>query len=504
MENFLKIENVFDGENITCEIEPVMISVYSDLDEKIASLETEVARINNEQKKYTADLDWIDYTVAAGSGLLCSILGSIFVGKFSLEEASLWGSEKTNQFVKHVAKSQGYNGTDDSLNGAIKFLSDKFHLASDSNRNDFGGGLQHHLRDFSHHPTPVGLIFSLLTQFTKKSYGTNVSGSFIVVPVRDLIYIGKDIPQKILFGLVYWFFHMVSDMAGSGSNSIGTGIPGPLGSLLKELSSLPLFKKVNDKGYKEFSVWVSKLFNGTRFYSADGKPIKFDLRTEIGIAHEAGKQTLPVLANECIVRGFYFISRLLREIRINDVKNFRELKRITSESILPFNTRSVARMITVSSGSFVAGNCAYSAIMEARDTAASGAVATPYSAAGAFATSFLLRINYVGVARFAIAGITDISMGAKEHKLYLEKTDIANQILSLKEAKIFYKQGEAWRLAKDVDDMITKTTSYLIETTELHKEALKDIEIAGKKVSSCFENFAKLNPELAKDIRRLL
>lgn len=297
---------------------------------------------------------------------------------------------------------------------------------------------------------------------------------------------------------------MVSDMAGSGSGSIGTGIPGPLGSLLKELSSLPLFKKVNDKKYKEFSVWVSKLFNGTRFRSADGKPIKFDLRTEIGIAHEAGKQTLPVLANECIVRGFYFISRLLREIKKHDVNNFRELKKIPSESILPFNTRSMARMITVSSGTFVAGNCAYSAMMAARDTAASGAVAAPGSAAGAFATSFLLRINYIGVARFAIAGITDISMGAKEHKLYLKKADIANQILSLKEAKVFYKQGEAWSLAKDVDDMITKTTSYLVETIKLHEEAIKGIEIAGKKVSSCFESFAKLNPELAKEIRGVL
>ena len=26
---------------------------------------------------------------------------------------------------------------------------------------DFGGGLKHHLNDFAHHPTPVGLIFSL-------------------------------------------------------------------------------------------------------------------------------------------------------------------------------------------------------------------------------------------------------------------------------------------------------------------------------------------------------
>ena len=39
--------------------------------------------------------------------------------------------------------------------------------------------LQHHLRDFSHHPSLVGLACSILSQFTGKGYGTDTAGRFV-------------------------------------------------------------------------------------------------------------------------------------------------------------------------------------------------------------------------------------------------------------------------------------------------------------------------------------
>ena len=38
--------------------------------------------------------------------------------------------------------------------------------------------------------------------------------------------------------------------------------------------------------------------------------IKFDLRGELGVAVELCKQAVPVIANECMVRVFYFIRHL--------------------------------------------------------------------------------------------------------------------------------------------------------------------------------------------------
>ncbi len=60
-------------------------------------------------------------------------------------------------------------------------------------------------------------------------------------PDRPLI--GRNVPEKIAFGTLFWAMHLVSDMAGSSSNpGKGTGIPGVVLSLLKELSSLPVFQ----------------------------------------------------------------------------------------------------------------------------------------------------------------------------------------------------------------------------------------------------------------------
>lgn len=73
----------------------------------------------------------------------------------------------------------------DDVKSAVKALEKRFPIPSDGNTPDFGGGLQHHLRDFAHHPTIVGLAFSLLTQFTEKSYGTDVNGVFLVVDVPE-------------------------------------------------------------------------------------------------------------------------------------------------------------------------------------------------------------------------------------------------------------------------------------------------------------------------------
>ncbi len=66
----------------------------------------------------------------------------------------------------------------------------------------------------------------------------------------------------------------------------GTGIPGLIYHV-KELYPTPLFKNVK-VNYKEsetsFSKWVSKLFNGTYFKDSEGKPVRFDFRTEMGLA----------------------------------------------------------------------------------------------------------------------------------------------------------------------------------------------------------------------------
>lgn len=337
--------------------------------------------------------DKIDYLLAVASGTIAAAVDIFYTGEFSLVEGRQWGNDTINKFVKRMAKWNGYKG--DDLSGAIKFMEKMFPLAADKNTPTFGGGLQHHLRDFSHHFSLGGSMCSIFTQFTKKVIGTDPDGKLIIEDVKDDKLIGKNNTEKILFGTVYWFFHMVSDMAGSNATAgNGTGIPGPIVSLIKELSSLPVFRN-KQIGDIEFHTWVSKLFNGTLLGKRDeaGKllePMKFDLRTEIGVLHEIGKQVVPVLINESLVRSFYFIRRLSNELKREEIKSFNDFKKINVEKILPFNNRTIKRMVTVSSGTLVA--------LDAADAAVRAGM-NPTN----FFVVFAVRINVVGVGRFIVA-----------------------------------------------------------------------------------------------------
>ena len=349
---------------------------------QLAEIEEKLSKINKELERYTCNADKMDYMFAVASGLCAGIIDSIYVGEFSLDKAHEWGSEKTERFVLKVAKSQGFEGEDKKA--AIVYLAEQaehgdhgisngFHLAADSNTNDFGGGIQHHLRDFAHHASITGLIFSMLTQFTKKCYGTDTSGKFIVVDVRSTEFIGKDIQQKFVFGTLYWFFHMVSDVAGSGTLSEGTGVPGPILSTVKLLSATPLFKNsVDENGRRNLSVFVSKLFNGTFFGERDenGKliPLRFDFRTELGIAHHIAKQVLPVILNEVFVRGFYFIRRFAHEVKEKEIKSFKELDGMDWNVVKPSGNRTIERMLTVSTITFTVADTADAAIHAALES----------------------------------------------------------------------------------------------------------------------------------------
>ena len=215
-------------------------------------------------------------------------------------------------------------------------------------------------------------------------------GTFIVVdvPESSRVFIGKDTAEKIIYGTIIWFFHLVSDMAGSKSTagiSGGTGIPGPILSMAKELAALPLFKDIRVQE-KSLSQFISKIFNGTLFaqYDEKGKIIKetvvkFDLRGELGLMAELGRQAIPVIANESIVRTFYFIRRLAMEIR--DKKISSEKCAIDWKRVRPVNSPTLTRMLTIATGVFTSLDVADAIITQ----------------------KYFVAVNYIGVGRFAVA-----------------------------------------------------------------------------------------------------
>lgn len=332
-----------------------------------------------------SEFEKTNYIIAAASGLFSGILNILWSKDYELENAQKWGKVKVEKFVCKIASSQGCKS--DNIQDSIRFLEKNFPIQADKYTNTFGGGLQHHLRDFSHHPTILGLISSILNQFGI-GIGTDANGKFMINSVEDNQFVGQTFGEKIYNAFIMWSFHLVSDMAGSSSSlSGGTGIPGIILSTFKEMSSLPLFNEINVK-YKDddigLSVFISKLFNGTVFKDKNGQPIKLDFRTELGFLINQSKS---VIINECLVRGLYTLRSLYREISTKDIRSLSELKNLDLREVLPFKSRMLTRMLTISSGVFVL-------IDLSKATAKS---------MGKDVVSFFLNINYVGIGRFILA-----------------------------------------------------------------------------------------------------
>ena len=348
--------------------------------------------------------DKMDYLVAASCGVLTGLIDLLWIGEFSLSSAQNWGSTKVEAFVIKVAQLQGYKKN--TLEGAIRHLEKTAPMATDKLINEWGGGYYHHFRDFSHHASIIGLVFSVLTQFTGTSYGTNTTGEFTCESVICSDLIGKTFEEKIYRGVIMWALHLVSDMAGSSSNpGKGTGIPGPILSLLKALSALPhigTFKFKNDGKDISISTMLSMIFNGTAFqHTRTTDLIRFDLRTELGLYAAAAKQSIPVLVNHCFIRAFYFVRRFIMEIGRVRFQSIVDVKQMIPRRFLPYNeNRCIIRMDTVSSGIF--------SIVDETD-AISRAVIHNSNSAGSFWGQIILRTNFAGIAHLAIAIKKDIT-----------------------------------------------------------------------------------------------
>ena len=479
MDENMKIElkPQFDYESECKSVELEIINPKNLVDARLDEIDNQIADLDISIDKLTNHADKLDYAVSVASGIIAGIIDILFVGKFDLQEGRDWSSDKINDFVTTVAKKQGYEG--DDLQGAIRHL-EKFGAPSDSVYNDFGGGLQHHLRDFAHHASPVGLVFSMLTQFTQKAYGTNTAGAFIVVPIDKTTFIGDSVPTKITFGLVYWVLHMASDMAGSsGAPGAGTGIPGPILSIVKLLSSTPIFN--NKDQVNELSLKVSKLFNGTLLSEkdangkiikgADGKPLihQMDLRGELGVMHQLAKQALPVIVNEAFVRGFYFINRL-----IDEVKDKQSLKEVDWDKTIPFGNRTIERMMTIATGTFTA--------IDTLDAVIEGAINSKANWVE-FGRQVVLRLNFVGIGRFTIALGTDAFMGLRKGKKSRERMLLKAESLYLLEAKMYYGDQLMWTAVQDagqsVDSLfeaMQKLSTQIVEGMKAAQGSIREIE----------------------------
>ena len=483
---------------------------------KTDALENRIAEINQDLEKYTNTADRLDYTVAVASGVITGMIDLLVVGKWDFEKAKATSNQDVNNKVVAFAKkdpkyipwcnnaARGRRRRDPNrLDSAIEFLENKYRLPGDGGYSkgdtSIGPGT-HRLDDFCHHPTLIGLVCCVIVQFTGSTVYCNSGNEIIRLPVQVNKYgkfVGDGTIEKVFAGVVNWCLnvagaianqkgHLMSDMATS------AGIPGPVMSMLKELSAMLGNKDFSEQlrrayqngigpGKKQVDLGIfNELFSGASS--------KLDGRTEAAVAHELKRQAVPVIINEVLVRGFYFVRRLMMQYKENNGWDGIDWRRV-----LPFNNRTIVRMMTIASGTFTAIDMGGAAIQGA---AKSGGNVT------LFAKEFLLNVNFVGLGRFVIAVGTDVAMGAKKGNLENERLHLYLEMMHWTNAKVFYAQANMWISAEKAQEALIAA----YQSMQVAYVAFADYLIQAQKMldSVDVQGMNAYNPKLVEEILAIL
>ena len=355
----------------------------------MAKAETELAILNetiDSIKELNPNCDKLDYILAASSGALSGIIDIFLVGKPG--ESPLgditdkWFYDRTMDFAKlcHPNKKEF-----DSLDSALRFLEKEFKVPydqtglGDAGKIVFGmNAKNHHFKSLAHNPSLLGLFFSILDQFSNTSHFIS-DGQLISLQQADDKWElkGDNIPSKLFCGFINWFGHLMSDVSGSYSSvkagNRGMGIPSPLWTWMNDIivikSKLGLSVTETDKAMNELALKIFEKSYDTRFQTA---------------------QAIPVFLNELLVRFIYAVRRLYKYFA-ETPKTERSFKPMWKKCE-PFSNPTVKRMLTVAHGTFC--------LVDAGDAVGRAFV----SGGGTFnALEFVLRLNVVGVGRFAIS-----------------------------------------------------------------------------------------------------
>ena len=514
----------FEVASLNAELFNEIDKKIQNVDNQIQSLEDRIAVLNTDIDRLTNHADGLDYAVAVGSGILCGVIDSLFVGKFNFEKAKDNTHEQVKDFIMTIAKKNGYKG--DKLSGAIAFLEEKFPVLQDSALPNGVSRINHHLTDFAHHPTILGLLCAILVEFfragifvspngewhfefinnlkglkenwlpiligcmlsgilmwlvyiVESKYKTKIDDS-IPKPIQKLIKLLAKAPAAIMIFkqiakvATNWAGHLVSEMGGSKNTAgDGMGIPGIFLSLLYEISSLPILKDTGLPGIIK------------KWYQKD----KFDLRAELAVISELSRQAIPVAINEILVRTFYFVRHLIEEISKNN-----DLSKIDWSKTIPVGNRTITRMITIASGTFMAFDLADAAIRSAIKNKGH----TYYNPL--FWKDIVLRVNFVGVGRFVVALGVDACSGYKRSMLVKERMQETSKLIMYNNVKIFYLQEKMWIEAKNTQEAINALCDIMevsiMQAIENTKENIENIGI----MDSNLKQLEKVDPEFRKEL----
>ncbi len=197
---------------------------------------------NRELMQYKDKCDRCDYLVAVACGAVGGLIDIFLIGSPGNSIAGSWADAEVDKVVMNFARLDGWRPKEaqkNSIASAIGFLERRYKVNYDQRHTAEVGGLfpmstkNHHMKSLSHAPDIVGLFFSVLNQFTSTSTFI-ADGQLITIQTKTYELQGGNFIAKIFCGIVNWFGHIMSDIAGSSGSSIrGTGVVIPFYELFQ-------------------------------------------------------------------------------------------------------------------------------------------------------------------------------------------------------------------------------------------------------------------------------
>lgn len=383
-----------------------------------------------------ANCDKYDYMIAAFCGAVCAIIDSFFVKMpSSIKEDNSplgkWTDKQADNFIEHLSKglwnkdskkrdeiinmfkehkitreqrdnllkeagipyNQNIEKAPISLQQCIQYLEKKFgvnydassaaYLESDGKLKGMRP-LNHHIMSLGHLPSIIGMIFSILDQFTGKASFIDNGKLIRLVPIENKNSIdmfelrGNNFATKLICGFSNWLGHLCSDLVGSnttrkeGSTGRGTGLPLPLTEVLQLCS----FKVPDGNGDKmTISDLTIKVFE-------NGYDVRFAAATAI-----------PVVLNEFLIRLFWSLKSRFYH------------KRTWKESI-PFGKHpELRRMLLVGHGVLCTIDLADAAIRSVD------------------MITFIMHLNVAAWTRITISGLQEVRALYKQNVIDIDVLD---------------------------------------------------------------------------------
>lgn len=362
------------------------------------------------------DSDKACYIAAAVSGLITGVLRDAGLADGFEEKVSQFKNKKEwEKYVIMLAGILGYMKSD--YDGAVKYIAKRaIQFVGEDSQNSVSEEIRKCLSRLEAHPTLVGLIFSITSQFTEKQYSIDGECNLKEDELPEYYAVGRNYHEKIVYGLLYWIFDLSMNITYAERNILDElNIPKEMARIIKELLETSVMKGVPedyDKAVTQFSEWLKNLFNNSNI-ATESRKESFDLEESINVSMKGVyRDVAPIILNECIFRGFYFVNKLSFEIKKKDLHTVKDLTRIPPEAILPFNNRIVSRMSVISSGMYFGINVARNVIEIIRGKKAGGKKLSDI---------LLETIDFAGLGRFIIAVGMDIPYLKEDFKVVLER-----------------------------------------------------------------------------------